>query len=117
MNMQPACVSWEKAMGLKKADMRCWVMCMNVIIVAIKAAFIPDDADLENCTINIDHQLQRTRSKIHIETTKTSAGKRVIPMQDDVYECFRRIIALRKPPKNTLMPADIRTVLIWPSLA
>lgn len=38
-------------------------------------------------------------SKTYIDTTKTSAGKRVIPMTDDVYECFRRIIARRKPPK------------------
>lgn len=57
------------------------------------------DIDLENRTINIDHQLQRTGSKIYVDTTKTSAGKRVIPMTDDVYECFRRIIARRKPPK------------------
>ena len=38
-------------------------------------------------------------SKTYIDTTKTSAGKRVIPMTDDVYECFGRIIARRKPPK------------------
>ena len=35
----------------------------------------------------------------NINTTKTYAGTRVIPMQDDVYECFQHIIANRKPPK------------------
>ena len=57
------------------------------------------DVDLENRTINIDHQLQRTGTLIYIDTTKTYAGRRVIPMQDDVYECFKRILANRKPPK------------------
>ena len=46
------------------------------------------DIDMENKTINIDHQLQRVGTKIYIETPKTDAGKRVIPMTDDVYECF-----------------------------
>lgn len=57
------------------------------------------DVDLESRTINIDHQLQRTGNKIYIDSTKTYAGKRVIPMQDDVYECFQRIVARRNPPK------------------
>ena len=57
------------------------------------------DIDFENRTINIDHQLQRTGNKIYIDTTKTQAGRRVIPMQDDVYECFQRIVAHRNPPR------------------
>ena len=57
------------------------------------------DLDMENRTINIDHQLQKTRMLVYIDTTKTYAGTRVIPMQDDVYECFERILARRKPPK------------------
>ena len=51
------------------------------------------DVDMENRTINIDHQLQKTGTLVYINTTKTNAGKRVIPMQDDVYECFERILA------------------------
>ena len=57
------------------------------------------DLDMVKRTISIDHQLQRTGTSIYIDTTKTSAGKRVIPMTDDVYECFERILARRKPPK------------------
>lgn len=57
------------------------------------------DLDMENRTINIDHQLQKTGTLVYIDTTKTYAGTRVIPMQDDVYECFERIWARRKPPK------------------
>ena len=60
------------------------------------------DIDMENRTISIDHQLQRTGSRIYIESTKTNAGTRVIPMQDDVYECFKRIIARR--PKMKVEP-------------
>lgn len=60
------------------------------------------DVDMENRTINIDHQLQKTGTLVYINTTKTNAGKRVIPMQDDVYECFERILARR--PKLKVEP-------------
>lgn len=61
------------------------------------------DIDMENKTINIDHQLQKTGTLVYIDTTKTYAGKRIIPMTDDVYECFERILARRKPPKTEPM--------------
>lgn len=58
------------------------------------------DIDFENKTINVDHQLQRKRDMEYIiEDTKTNAGKRQIPMSDDVGECFKKIIANRKKPK------------------
>lgn len=58
------------------------------------------DVDMKNRKININHQLQRKRNMEYIiEDTKTSSGTRVIPMMDDVYECFKRIIANRKKPK------------------
>ena len=41
--------------------------------------------DLENRTVNIDHQLQRTSDMRYIiETTKTDAGTRVLPITEDV---------------------------------
>ena len=58
------------------------------------------DVDMKNRKININHQLQRKRNMEYIiEDTKTSSGTRVVPMTDDVYECFKRIIANRKKPK------------------
>lgn len=58
------------------------------------------DIDLKEKTINIDHQLQRTSQMQYIiETPKTEAGNRVIPMQEEVCECFRRIIQNRRKPK------------------
>ena len=58
------------------------------------------DVDMKNRKININHQLQRKRNMEYvIEDTKTSSGTRVIPMTDDVYQCFKRIIANRKKPK------------------
>ena len=60
------------------------------------------DVDMENRTINIDHQLQKTGTMVYIDTTKTYAGKRVIPMTDDVYEAFRRVLARR--PKRKIEP-------------
>lgn len=62
------------------------------------------DVDMKNRKININHQLQRKRNMEYIiEDTKTSSGTRVIPMTDDVYERFKRIIANRKKPKVELM--------------
>ena len=57
------------------------------------------DLDMENRTINIDHQLQKTGTLVYIDTTKTYAGTRVIPMQDEVNECFQCILKNRRPPK------------------
>lgn len=57
------------------------------------------DIDLKNRTINIDHQLQRTRHMEYIIVkTKTNAGTRKLPMSDDVYECCKRLVENRKFP-------------------
>ena len=59
------------------------------------------DIDLENRIINIDHQLQRTsRMEYIIESTKTNAGTRKLPMTEDVAQCFRTIIEDREPPEH-----------------
>ena len=58
------------------------------------------DLDMKNKTIRVDHQLQRRSDGTkYIESTKTNAGTRVLPMEDDVYACFKRILASRKPPQ------------------
>ena len=59
------------------------------------------DVDLENKILNIDHQLQRTANmKLVIESTKTNAGTRKLPMTEDVAQCFRAIIEDREAPGN-----------------
>ena len=51
---------------------------------------------MENRIINIDHQLQRTSNMEYIiESTKTNAGTRKIPMTEDVYQTFKRILQNR----------------------
>ena len=51
------------------------------------------DIDFENRTVNIDHQLQRTSDMRYIiETTKTDAGTRVLPITEDVAQMFQAII-------------------------
>ena len=58
------------------------------------------DIDLENKTVNIDHQLQRTSDMRYIiETTKTNAGTRVLPITEDVAQMFQAIIEDRNAPK------------------
>ena len=58
------------------------------------------DIDLENKVLNIDHQLQRTSDmRLIVESTKTNAGTRKMPMTDDVARCFQGIIEDREPPR------------------
>ena len=59
------------------------------------------DIDFQNKRIRVDHQLQRRRDMEYIiEDTKTKSGERYVPMSQQVVECFRRVIANRKPPKQ-----------------
>lgn len=58
------------------------------------------DVDFEKRKINVDHQLQRKRNMEYVvEQTKTAGGVRQIPMTEEVYDCFKRIISNRKAPK------------------
>lgn len=61
------------------------------------------DIDLQNGIIHVDHQLQRTRNmKYTILDTKTDCGTRLVPMTDEVKECFARILENR--PKLKVEP-------------
>ena len=56
-----------------------------------------NDIDFENHLINIDHQLIRTPDMVlHVQATKTSAGKRKLPMTKEVEDCFRAIVEDRE---------------------
>lgn len=58
------------------------------------------DIDMQERTINVYKQLQYTGGKkAYIEQTKTDAGTRVLPMSDEVYEAFKRVISGRKKPR------------------
>lgn len=62
------------------------------------------DIDMKKRKISVNHQLQRTSQMEYvIEDTKTTCGTRELPMSNDVYECFKRIIARRKKTKEELM--------------
>lgn len=59
------------------------------------------DIDLENNIINIDHQLQRLSDMTYlIQSTKTNAGTRKLPITEDVAYCFRAILEDRPTPKG-----------------
>ena len=58
------------------------------------------DIDMTRRNINVNHQLLRlSNMKYTITDTKTDSGTRVLPMTQDVYECFQRSIKIRKRPK------------------
>lgn len=72
------------------------------------------DIDLENRTVNIDHQLQRTADMRYIiETTKTDAGTRKIPVTQDVADMFRAIIEDREPPRQEKLIDDYGGFLFY----
>ena len=59
-----------------------------------------NDIDFENHLINIDHQLIRTPDMaLHVQATKTNAGKRKLPMTKEVEDCFRAIVEDREVMK------------------
>ena len=63
-----------------------------------------NDIDMQDRKINVNHQLQRKRNMEYvIEDTKTTSSTREIPMSDEVYVCFQRIIANRKKVKKEPM--------------
>ena len=64
------------------------------------------DIDLKAREVRIDHQLQRTSEMeyIIVNSPKTDAGNRTLPMDEKVYECFRKIIEKRKKEKRKIEP-------------
>lgn len=78
---------------------------------SLKASFyiaIQDDCvrknpylDFENRLVNIDHQLLRdTEIGYYIETPKTKSGERQVPMVEEAYQAFKRVLANRKNDKR-----------------
>ena len=62
------------------------------------------DIDLKNRIVNIDHQLQRTSDMQYvIESTKTNAGTRKLPITEEVAKCFQAIIEDREPQQREQM--------------
>lgn len=62
------------------------------------------DIDLKNRIVNIDHQLQRTSDMQYvIESTKTNAGTRKLPITEEVARCIQAIIEDREPQQREKM--------------
>ena len=58
------------------------------------------DLDMKERKIHIDKQLQRTREGEYvIADTKTTYGERYLPMTEEVYQCFKKLIAKRRKTK------------------
>ena len=60
-----------------------------------------DDIDFKAKTVRIERQLMRgSNMKLIIENPKTEAGDRVIPISDEVCDCFKAIIERRPKPSK-----------------
>lgn len=66
-----------------------------------------NDLDFENRKIRVDHQLCRERQKdknrYFVEKTKTDAGKRYIPMTDEVFLALKNIVRNRPKVKTEMI--------------
>lgn len=82
-----------------------------------------DDIDMERRIVFVRHQLYKSGKKIKLVPPKSSAGIRPIPMSDEVYKAFERVISDRSNAKipeyahflfltNSGKPTDAR---IWDS--
>lgn len=63
-----------------------------------------DNIDMNNRVIEVNKQLQCINHTHVVLSTKTTNGKRTIPMTDGVYECFERIL------KNRYIKGDIEPI-------
>lgn len=63
------------------------------------------DIDLEEHTIDVNHQLNRAddSNQFYIESPKSKAGYRIIPMSEEVVECFKKAIEYRPKVKKEVM--------------
>lgn len=60
--------------------------------------------DFENRIVNVDHQLLKdTEIGYYIETPKTKSGIRQIPMSDNVYDAFKRVLKNRRGAKPIIV--------------
>lgn len=58
------------------------------------------DLDFKNRLINVDHQLLRnTEIGYYIEVPKTKSGIRQLPMSEEVYKAFQRVLKNRQKPQ------------------
>src|SRR5699024_3312299 len=59
------------------------------------------DLDFKNRLIHVDHQLLRdTEIGYYIEIPKTKNGERQVPMVEEAYQAFQRVLAKRKNGKH-----------------
>ena len=71
------------------------------------------DLDMKERRLSIDHQLQRKQDgTLYIQSTKTNAGTRVLPIKDDVYATFQHVLDQRIAPEIEPM-VDGYTGFIW----
>ena len=58
------------------------------------------EIDIKNMKIKVDHQLLRTsQMKYMVTETKTEAGKRLLPITEDVAKMFQALVEDREAPK------------------
>lgn len=70
--------------------------------------------ELVNRIVNIDHQLYKTSDmRCNIETTKTEAGMRKIPITEDIAKMFQAIIEDREPLKMEKLISSAYTGLLF----
>ncbi len=66
-----------------------------------------DDVDMDERTVNIDHEVLYRKvngvMKFYAEKTKTKNGERILPMTDDVHECFVELFSNKHLHPSTIV--------------
>ncbi|GAA0316475.1 hypothetical protein GCM10008931_04970 [Oceanobacillus oncorhynchi subsp. oncorhynchi] len=101
----------EKLLAFAKAD-KTYSKNYDEILILLKTGLrisefgglTLSDLDFENRLIHVDHQLLRdTEIGYYIETPKTKSGERQVPMVEEAYQAFMRVLANRKNGKRVVI--------------
>lgn len=115
----------EKLLAFAKAD-KTYSKNYDEILILLKTGLrisefggltLPD-LDFENRLVNIDHQLLRdTEIGYYIETPKTKSGERQVPMVEEAYQAFKRVLANRKNDKRVEIDGYSDFLFNYPKVA
>ena len=84
--------SAETSPGVAETQKAFGFACLTGLRISEFCGLTVKDLDFDEEVINVDHQLQRSRSmKYYIESTKTTSGTRKIPMTEEVKELCQKL--------------------------
>lgn len=69
--------------------------------IAEFCGLVDSKIDMEGRRIKVDVQLHKNKAGYYLESPKTKAGYRTVPMTDKAYECFKHLLGVRTKAQQT----------------